>query len=309
MKFFNFLTQKKFYINLVIIIALVLLILWMAFRMLGTYTRHGEEFIVPDFTGENFDKVTERYKNDFRFVLNDSIYSNAYDGGTIVQQDPLPGLKVKQGRHIYFVIVAQTPEMTSMPNLRNLSLRQALVLLRHNGLEINKLNYVDYFAQNAVIEQYCDTTIVEPGTQLLKGSKVNLKVGNGNAYATTVFPNIVGAYYKDVRNTLANASLNVGKEVFASDDDMKYMRVYRTEPKFEHKLQVPLGTQVKIWYRSETRFDFATYIYNLHIQDSIEQARLLEQKIAADTTDSELNNFMGEDEYIKEVLDGEDDVF
>lgn len=308
MKFFNFLTQKKFYINLVIVIALTLLMMWACLSMLGNYTRHGEELVVPDFTGENYYDVIERYSDDFRFVLNDSIYSNDAEGGTIVQQDPQPGSHVKQGRRIYYVIVAETPETISMPNLRNLSLRQALVLLRKYGLEINNLDYVEYFAQNAVIEQYIDTMVVSPGTQILKKSKINLKVGKGEN-PVTVLPNLVGMYYKDVRDALASASLNVGRESFGSDDDRKYMRVYRTEPSFEHELMIPLGTKVNIWYRSETKFDFPGYLKYLRFQDSVEQVRLREQKTAADTSAANLNLLMGSEEFIKSVLDEEDDEF
>lgn len=310
MKFFYFLTQKKFYLHFAIVIAITLITLWLVLRLLGIYTRHDEVLIVPDFVGENYYDVTERYSETFRFVLSDSIYKDGAEGGSIVQQDPLPGSKVKQGRRMYCVVVASNPEMTVMPNLRNLSLRQALVLLQKSGLRIKSLDYVDFFAQNAVIEQYDDNDIINPGTPIAKGAWISLKVGNGNNNAKTVFPNIIGVYYKDVRKVLANASLNASNEHFASSDDMRHMRVYRTEPAFEHNLMVPLGQKVTIWYKSETRFNFEEYIRELYIQDSIEQARLRLQKTAADTTDSGLNMFMGSEEYIESILsDEEEDVF
>jgi len=310
MKFFYFLTQKKFYLHLLIIIAITLISLWLVLRFLSTYTRHDEVLIVPDFIGENYYDVDERYSETFRFVLSDSVYKEGAEGGSIVQQDPLPGSKVKQGRRMYCVVVASNPEMTVMPNLRNLSLRQAIVLLQKNGLGVESLDYVDFFAQNAVIEQYKDSEIIEPGTQLSKGTLISLKVGNGNNNAKTVFPNMIGVYYKDVRKMLANASLNVGKESFATDDDMSHMRVYRTEPEFERNLMVPLGQKVRIWYRSETKFNFEEYIRELFVKDSIEQARLLIQKTATDTTDNSLNMFMGSEEYIESLLsDEEEDEF
>ena len=67
MKAFNFLTKRAFYINLLIIIALVVIIIEVVFFSLKGYTRHGEEIVVPDFVGHNCDSILEQYSDVFHF--------------------------------------------------------------------------------------------------------------------------------------------------------------------------------------------------------------------------------------------------
>jgi len=105
-----------------------------------------------------------------------------------VLQNPMPGSKVKQGRHVYLTIVAQTPELVLMPNLKNLSLRQALVTLESNELFVGELEYVQYFARNAVVDQLVGDEPIEPDTELRKGTTVNLVVGKGDFTAMVPMP-------------------------------------------------------------------------------------------------------------------------
>lgn len=53
---------------------LVVITLNYTFNRLDKFTRHGEEFMVPDFVGMNYDDVVETYGGDFTFILLDSIY-------------------------------------------------------------------------------------------------------------------------------------------------------------------------------------------------------------------------------------------
>ena len=71
------------------------------------------------------------------------------------------------------------PEQTKMPNLKNLSLRQAIGLLESNGLDVDFLEYEDYSYKNNIIDQYYKGKPVAPDTDLVKGSKIVLKVGIG----------------------------------------------------------------------------------------------------------------------------------
>ena len=120
---FHFLKEKKFYLNLLIILLLCGVLLWLTFRLLDRYTRHDKVYTMPDFIGMDYREVQHQYKRDFNFIMIDSIYPKGQTPGSIVQQDPLPGSKIKKGRNVYYIIVAVTPEKTTMPNLKNLSLR------------------------------------------------------------------------------------------------------------------------------------------------------------------------------------------
>lgn len=251
----SFLKQKKFYINLLLIVALSFVLLWLTIKMLNIYTRHGKVYEMPDFSGMTTPEVERAYGKDYNFILIDSIYSKTQAPGTIVQQDPLPGSKVKHGRNVYYIIVAIEPERTNMPNLNNLSLRQALVLLESSGLEVKELIYVDYFARNAICEQRYDGGIIKPGTELIKGSKITLYVGLGPDDKKAKLPSLYGISAQEVQRTLNMAGLNLGNEYFEDNDSIQYMKVCRMDPP-QAKGFVKPGTFVNVWYKSSRNFNF-----------------------------------------------------
>ena len=57
----SFLKQKKFYINLLVIILLSFFMLWLAIKLLNVYTRHGKVHELPDFTGMTTVEVERSY--------------------------------------------------------------------------------------------------------------------------------------------------------------------------------------------------------------------------------------------------------
>ena len=269
MKAFNFLTKRAFYINLLIAIALVVIIIEVAFLSLKGYTRHGEEIVVPNFVGLNCDSILEQCKDDFNFVMLDSVYTRNLPEGSIYQQDPLPNSNVKKGRNLYYVKVSEAPEKVVMPNLKNLSLRQAMVALRANGLKVSELEFVDHFARNAIVEQEFKGEVIEPGTELVKGSSIKLKVGYGRDDVRTHLPNLLVAHKSDVKNLLHEASLNIGREYHMDEDEDGKYRVYKMKPVYDIETLVKLGSTVDVWYRSETNFDFDSYERELKNKESM----------------------------------------
>ena len=282
MKAFNFLTKRAFYINLLIAIALVVIMIEVAFFSLKGYTRHGEEIVVPNFVGLNCDSILEQCKDDFNFVMLDSVYTKNLPEGSIYQQDPLPNSNVKKGRNLYYVKVSEAPERVVMPNLKNLSLRQAMVALRANGLTVSELEFVDHFARNAIVEQEFKGEVIEPGTELVKGSSIKLKVGYGRDDVRTHLPNLLAARKSDVRNILHEASLNIGREYHMDEDEHKRYRVYKMNPAYDIETLVKLGSTVDVWYRSETNFDFDSYERELKNKESM-IAQMKKKKLPENT--------------------------
>lgn len=269
MKAFNFLTKRAFYIHLVIIIALVIILIHLTFSSLDRFTRHGKEILVPDFVGMNCDEVLEKYKDDYNFILLDSIYARNFLEGSIYQQDPLPNSKVKKGRNLYYIKVSVAPERVAMPNLRNLSLRQAMVMLNANGLKVAELEFVEHFAKNAVVEQLLNDSVIEPGQEVVKGSALTLQVGYGVADKRTHLPNLLTVNKSEVKAMIHEASLNLGEEIFMDADDMENYKVYKMEPAYDIQTLVTLGSKVNVYYKSKKLFDFDAYGRELVKKDSV----------------------------------------
>ena len=296
---FHFLKEKKFYINLLIILLLCGVLLWITFRLLDRYTRHDKVFTMPDFVGQDYRQVKHDYSKEFNFILIDSVYPKGQQPGSIYQQDPLPGSKIKKGRNVYAIIVAVTPEKTVMPNLKGISLREAIGRLESSGLDVDYLDYVSYSYKNNVIDQYYQGQPIEEGTELVKGSKIMLRVGIGDDKAKVKVPNLIGKHADEVKRILNLAGLNIGSEEWDDRDSLQYMCVMRMSPG-PSSGTVNAGTYIDVWYHSNRTMDFNKEMNVLLHEDSVFNKP---QPVIIDTiTDTisetiETNDYEYEDEF------------
>lgn len=290
MKAFRFLKDKWFYISLIIMLLVVVVTFEFTFNRLDRFTRHGEEIVVPDLTGMNYEEVVKNYSDEYTFQLLDSIYVKDFPEGAVYQQNPAPGSKVKKGRNVYVIRTSIAPEIVLMPNLRNLSLRQAMVSLNAVGLKVDKLEFIDYFARNAVVEQKIKGEVVAPKQEVVKGTAITLVVGYGNGEKKTNLPDLVGVKLEDVKNQINNASLNIGTEIFIDNDDPKNLYVIRMEPEYSIDKKVPLGSLVNVWYKSIENFDFAWYKYEKFRRDSMVESWRV-RKLSTDTINYVIDSF------------------
>ena len=279
MGYFHFLKEKKFYINLLIILLTCGALLWLTFRLLDKYTRHDEVYTMPDFVGQDFQEVKHEYSKDFNFILIDSVYPKGQQPGSIFQQDPLPGSKIKKGRNVYAIIVAVTPEKTLMPNLKNISLREAIGRLDSNGLEVDHLDYVPYSYKNNVIEQFYQNQPIEEGTELVKGSKIVLQVGIGDNKDKVKVPHLIGKPAMEAKRILNLTGLNLGKETWEDKDSTQYMCVRRMSPG-PSSGSVEAGTFIDVSYHSSRTLDFKKEMQELLHEDSLTN---VPQKFIVDT--------------------------
>ena len=294
----HFLREKKFYIHLLIILVLCVAILFLTFGLLDKYTRHDEVFTMPDFVGQDYAAVIREHADDFHFILIDSVYPKGQPPGSIFQQDPLPGAKIKKGRNVYAIIVAVTPEQTLMPNTKGLSLREAIGKIESSGLEVDHLDYREYAYKNNIIEQYHQGTPIAEGTELAKGSKIVLSVGLGDDQTKVKVPNLIGKPAEEVKRLLNLSGLNLGKETHEDRDSLQYMCVKRMSPGPSSGYVAP-GSHVDVWYHSNRTMDFKKEMHELLRQDSLTNAT---QPIATDTvTDTietiETTDYEYEDEF------------
>ena len=276
----HFFKEKKFYLNLLIILLLCVVLLWLTFRILDKYTRHDEVFSMPDFVGQDFRQVKHDYSKDFNFILIDSVYPKGQQPGSIYQQDPLPGSKIKKGRNVYAIIVAETPEKTIMPNLKGI---------------FDYLDYVEYSYKNNIVDQYYKGQPIMEGTELVKGSKIMLRVGIGDDKSRIKVPNLIGKPATEAKRLLNLAGLNLGDEVFEDNDSLQYMCIRLMSPG-PSSGSVDAGTNINVWYRSSKTMDFKKEMKELLHEDSLKN---VPQTIVIDTITEtiETTDYEYEDEF------------
>ena len=293
---FHFLKEKKFYLNLLIIVLLSIVLLWLTFKLLNSYTRHDKVYTMPDFVGQDFKQVKHEHSRDFNFILIDSVYPKGQQPGSIYQQDPLPGSKIKRGRNVYAIIVAVTPEKTTMPNVKGISLREAIGRLESSGLDVDHLEYVTYDYKNNVIDQYYLGAPIAQGTELVKGSKIMLRVGIGSDKSNVKVPNLIGKSADETKKLLNLAGLNIGVETHEDNDSIQYLSVRRMSPGPSSGAVKP-GTYVDVWYHSSRTMDFKKEMKELMREDSLANTKQPEIKNDTIKETIETTDYEEEDEF------------
>ena len=183
---------KKFYKNytvfstLVIMLLISVLIVLVVSGLTRFISLHGQEYELPDFTGMDTEQI-KNFENEeniynYRLVINDSVFVPDKKGGVVLSQDPAAGSKVKKGRKVYLSIVALSMPNVEMPNLVDLSLRQAENMLQSNDLQLGQIIYKASKYPNAVLEQRYKGRIIEAGTFIPYQSKITLIVGKESVF-------------------------------------------------------------------------------------------------------------------------------
>lgn len=146
--------------------------------------------------------------------------------------------------------------MVSMPNLVDLSLRQAQSVLKSAGLKIGILEYVDNFAKNAVLDQKYEGVFIRPGTQLQKGTAIQMVMGRGLDTEKVAVPFLIGKTEEEACDLLNISALNVGEISYYDDKDKAHSRVYLQSPPTNYDTTLVFGSYVDLWLRSDLDFDF-----------------------------------------------------
>ena len=208
---------KRNFIGGIIFILALLLLLSIALR---ACTRHNKELTVPDFTTLSLSEARHlAAKNDLRLDVVDSVYVKRLAHGAVYRQNPEAGKSVKKNRRILITINANTPQMTSVPNVVGYSLRQASAELFARGLFIGKLIYRTDMATNNVLEQRYKGRQVIPGTLVETESQIDLVLGLNPSDNITYVPYVVGYTAQVAANSINENSLNVGDVKY--DDTVK----------------------------------------------------------------------------------------
>jgi beta-lactam-binding protein with PASTA domain len=180
MDFLRFLFSKLFLKHLLLAIGIFAVLVWITLQSLAWYTHHNDYLVVPDFRGLDLRMVRENSDNaNYRFSVIDSLFEPDKPKGSVLTQDPYPGSKVKKDRTIYLTITSFVPEKTTMPDLRDLTLRQAQTMLESAGLKLGRLQYINSFDEDAVQNQFFKGRVIKPGSSIDKGSVISLTVGMG----------------------------------------------------------------------------------------------------------------------------------
>lgn len=257
--FLKVITSKRFLKHLGLIVGLVVLIYLGIFKFLDIITLHNRYILMPDYSGMTLEQIDSLPGSEvLEFVVIDSIYDKTKPGGSVFMQDPLPHSKAKKGRKVYVTVVASTQEQISMPDLLDLSVRQAVTLLETYGLKAGRIIPKESRFVNAVLAQMYQGDTIHPDTLISRGASIDLIIGKGSKNIPVPF--VIGMKEKEAITTIQMTSLNIGKVIHYDDKDQDHSRVYKQEPDFKPGNTLKSGERVSIWLRSDEFFDFQSLI-------------------------------------------------
>ena len=143
--FFSFKNNRAFWLNLIAMPVVVIAVILGVLHWLDVYTHHGESIIVPNVNGLPVKEAQNEFsKKNLRVEIVDSNYVKGILAGSVLEQKPAAGSKVKIGRTIYLTInTGEAPKVTIPDIIDNSSFRQAEARLRALGFKLTEPEYIE----------------------------------------------------------------------------------------------------------------------------------------------------------------------
>jgi len=219
-------------------------------------TKHGETIIVPDLDGMEFSELENFLSaRALRYQISDSNYLPDHKPLTVIGQYPPAGAIVKQRRRIYVSINTKNPPKVKMPDLKNSSLKNALLILKSKGLELDGITYVHDLARNAVLNQFVNEEEIDPGVLIPKGTKIYLFVGDGLGNMRLDVPDLVGRPFEQVKLFLLSHGLKVGFKSYVENSDQEDGTVIRQRPAALEGIKIRIGGEIDVWIAGKEEVD------------------------------------------------------
>lgn len=251
MSFGKFLKSKVFLINLLLAVGITILLIAGTLKMISIYARHGESLPVPDLynTAEaEYSSILK--KNDLRYKISDSTYVEGMQPGSVIDQVPDAGHRVKRGRTVYLTINSSTPEQITIPRLTNISMRQSIALIEEAGLKQGNVIYEPSEFQNLVLKAQIGGRDIVPGAKANRGAFVDLYVGSGKAEGTVALPNLIGLTLETAQMVISESRLHIAAilydETVSDRIDSLNARIWKQSPSPENT-QVNINSSIDVW--------------------------------------------------------------
>lgn len=179
--FLSFLKSKIFLFQIGLALVAVVLFCFLVLQWLKGSTNHGEFVEVPDFSKMSVLEMRKSVENaGLRYqVLDSSNYNPDYPRFSILDQDPPAGNKVKSNRKIYFTVNPSGYKKVTVPDIIQVTQRNAASMLRAVGLDVQRVTYIDELGRDMVYRMKHKGKYLKPGDKLPKTSKIELICGNG----------------------------------------------------------------------------------------------------------------------------------
>ncbi|WP_101450039.1 PASTA domain-containing protein [Aquimarina sp. MAR_2010_214] len=178
---FKFIYSKIFLIQMVIAVAMIAILSYVALEWLESTTNHHQRIVVPSLSKKTLDEVGKILEEkELRYEVQDSASFNPdYPRYSVLEQNPVAGSEVKENRKIYVTLNPSGYRKIEVPNVVQRTRRQAEPKLVALGFKIGSVTYQPNIARDMVLELRHNGKRLKPGTKLMKTSVIDLVLGDG----------------------------------------------------------------------------------------------------------------------------------
>ncbi|WP_030857000.1 Stk1 family PASTA domain-containing Ser/Thr kinase [Streptomyces sp. NRRL S-37] len=169
---------------------------------------------VPDVEGLNFDDAEEALKEK-GFEVEQQTEESTQTPDTVLSQDPEGGTSKEKGSTVTLTVAKETAQVT-VPSLLGKSPADAKALLEAKGLVLGTQTEEESTAQaeGTVFEQS-----FAPGTDIDRGSTVNIKIAKAPQNETFAMPKVTQITVAQAKQVLAGAGLQLERVQGGGDDN------------------------------------------------------------------------------------------
>ncbi len=202
----------------------------------------GKEVAVPNVVGMDYDKAFEELKK-VNLVLKKEASENSdkYEKDKIISQEPVKGMKVKEGKEIK-VIISLGSELITVPNVTGIDIKDAYIKAGNADLNIaSKIDerYDDQIPEGVVISQ-------DPlkGSRVKAGTSITVSVSKGKQPDRVAMPELRGLSLEQARNKLEDLKLAQGE--IKRQESTEYYIDKVAEQEIAAGVMVEQGTAIKL---------------------------------------------------------------
>jgi len=249
----SFILTKQFLKHAALMVLAFLAFILLLFFWFRVYTQHNKSLTLNDLTELTLEQAEELLDSKgLNYVIVDSSSFNPdYLPLAVIQQNPAPESKVKNGRTIYLWLNAGATPYKSIPCLMgNATLNEAFYHLPQVGFKIGEITYVameELKEGNPILKMFIDDKEVKCGDKAQWGQKIDLIVGERAGANKVAIPKLLGNTLQ-VAEFLMNADLNFGSIIYEMNGliDSSSAVIYKQLPDYGDE-EVRVGSTIDVW--------------------------------------------------------------
>lgn len=227
-------------------------LLWLRF-----YTNHGQEMVLEDYVGEQYEEAREdAERRSFELIVKDSVHKVDQPGGIILTQNPGAGRKVKEKRKIYVEITKYQADKIKLSDLSEMYGRE------YNS-KVKELSYLninstiqgyrhDPGEPGHILEVWYDNKLIEgasgrkSGIEIEKGGTLKFvlsELGGGDVEV----PDLVCMQYRTLSFMLSPRKLKLGSiEQVGAITDRNNAYVIAQVPEYAEGRMMRMGETIAV---------------------------------------------------------------